>query len=344
MRRAAAVALALLLFSALSLFYNAHYETTNTEPALAAPPSTVGVEKQSDGTWRYLVNGKAEYFVGMGYNAIYRYLPRGERADRYDRDFQILARSGVTTITGWDADKGYEQDIFDSLTLNSAQAHGLGVIMPVFMSPEKDYRDPVYREQLRRVARAKVEAYKDHPALRMWGLGNEVLIALPPEQYRPFGRVFIEIADMIHELDPNHPVIYREAEDQFLDHVIRAFDRGGVSRPWLLYGMNIYTPRIDQILSGWPSGGLDKPLFVTEFGPNEFSDYSERTDTYLAMWRSIRSHPGYVLGGAPYVWMAPGPEPVDSFYGLMDAETASPVDDTFGMLTAEFKAIPRPSK
>ena len=61
---------------------------------------------------------------------------------------------------------------------------------------------------------------------------------------------------------------------------------------------------------------------------------------YLNMWRAIRSHPSYVLGGAPYVWTTEGPEPTDQKWGLMDAN-AEPLDDTFAELAADWRRAPR---
>ena len=58
--------------------------------------------KQPDGAYQYLVDGQPQVFIGMGYDAIYRYLSDDERAASYRRDFQILRDAGVNTITGWD--------------------------------------------------------------------------------------------------------------------------------------------------------------------------------------------------------------------------------------------------
>ncbi|MDP2727782.1 MAG: hypothetical protein Q8P59_09590, partial [Dehalococcoidia bacterium] len=92
-------------------------DTSDNMPFIAAEsrtpqgtPSIVMVENLGDGSFRYLVNGEPQVFIGMGYNPIYRYLSDEERAANYNRDFRILCKAGVNQITGWDADKGYEQD------------------------------------------------------------------------------------------------------------------------------------------------------------------------------------------------------------------------------------------
>ncbi len=303
-----------------------------------APPSYVTVEKQPDGSWRYIVNGEPQVFIGMGYNPIYRYLSDEQREANYRRDFRILCEAGVNHITGWDFDAGVEQDRFDKLTLDTANQYGLGVIMPMFLPKDADYRDERLTEKLMEQARAKIERYKDHPALRMWGVGNEVLLAMPSSMYGPFGRFYLKLADLFHELDPNHPVIYRENEDQFLPAISRVLAEG--RRPWILYGMNVYSLRLEELLDDWPSYNLDRPLFISEFGA-EPEWTGGRAMGYVDMWRIIRAHSEYVLGGAPYVWTTSGPEPVDEKWGLMDMQ-AKPVDDTFNQLAQEWHRIVPP--
>ncbi len=302
-------------------------------PASAADrtPSVVTWVKEADGAYKYLVNGREQVFIGMGYDAIYRYLPGEERAANYRRDFQILREAGVNTITGWDADKGYEQDKFDELTLNIADEYGIGVVMPLNLPPEGDYTDRDFVEDLKAQARAKVARFKDHPALRMWGVGNEVYWEMDPDMYPAFSQAYLEIADLFHQLDPNHPVIYREAEDIYVPLIADSLRESGDMRPWLLYGMNVYNKDLTEILSRWPDYGLDRPVFVSEFGA-EGETAEDRALGYLEMWKAIRAFPEFVMGGAPYVWTTEGPEPTDKIWGLTDANSA-PVDGTFAALS-----------
>ncbi len=315
-------------------------QTAASQPAAMLPspnsgPSRVLVDKPEESVFRYLVNGEPQVFIGMGYNPIYRYLSDEERAANYDRDFRILCRAGVNHITGWDADKGYEQDKFDEVTLNYAYKYGIGVVMPFMLPWDGNYQDEAFRQDLLNQAAAKVARFKDHPALRMWGVGNEVVLdGLPPEMMPAFGRFYLELVDLMHSLDPNHPVIYRESEDFFVPVIVRFLQRTPPERQWLLYGMNIYTMELERILDTWPYYGFDRPLFVTEFGAEEFWP-GGRAMGYLDMWRMIRSHPDYVMGGAPYVWTTEGPEPVDQKWGLMDGNSR-PVDDTFKQLRADW--------
>lgn len=300
-------------------------------------PSVVTIEKDPDGTWRYKVDGTPEWVIGIGYNPVYRYLPDDERKLRYQRDFQAFREAGITLLVMWTAEKGALQDPVDELLLDTAADYGIGAIIPFFFPPKEDYRNPVVQEQLRQHVIDTVQKFRNHPALRMWGLGNETLLELPQEMYRPWAHTFLEEADLIHTLDPNHPVLYRESEDLYVVQLMRLFGRGGIDRPWLHYGMNIYTQRIDSILDGWNAAGFDKPLFIQEFGPPYDYDYPNREANYLKMWASIRQHKQIVFGAAPYTWMAPGPDPYDGFYGLVSSETARPMDGTWAALSDAFR-------
>ncbi len=294
-------------------------------------PSHVTTAKKADGSYAFLVNGSEQLFIGMGYDPIYRSLSNEQRAANYRRDFAILREAGVNTITGWDADKGYEQDKFDELTLDTANDYGIGVVMPLNLPPEGDYNDPKFTAGLMDEARAKIERFRNHPALRMWGVGNEVFWEMDPDMYPAFQKFYLEIADLFHQLDTNHPVIYRESEDRYVPQFMEMLQDSGDMRSWLLYGMNVYDKDIRPLLQHWPDYGLDRPVLISEFGA-EGETPDERAQGYLDMWKGIREYPQYVLGGAPYVWTTEGPEPTDKIWGLMDGESR-PVDGTFALLS-----------
>src|SRR5712692_770915 len=312
-----------------------------TPHSLAAnlSPTKVTIRQAPGGRYTYLVNGQEGVVIGMGYNPVYRSLPPAQRAANYRRDFSILCHAGVNTITGWDADKGYEQDKFDELTLDNAQQYGIGVVMPIYLPADGDYTDPELIGTLLRGAVAKVQRYKNHPSLRMWGVGNEVMMAMQPDVYPNFLQVYLNIIDLVHQIDPNHPVIYRESEDEFVPLLAQLLHDSGDPRPWFLYGMNIYDKDPGPLLRNWPNYGLNRPLFVTEFGA-EGTSPSERAQGYVNMWRSIRSYPQFVMGGAPYAWTAAGPEPTDAKWGLMNASSV-PVDETFRRLMQQWRAEPK---
>jgi len=304
--------------------------TPDAAGAVSQVPAKVTVQQSPSGQWTYAVDGQPEPFIGMGYNPIYGPLRYDQRAGAYYRDFKLLCEAGVNTITGWDADKGYEQDTFGELTLDAAYKYGIGVVMPFYLPVDGDYADPAFTQQLMASATAKIARYKNHPALRMWGAGNEVLVDMSPDKYPAFMDFYLRLADLFHSQDPNHPVIYRDAEDRSVPVIANALAASGDSRPWLLYGMNIYNKDPGPLLDAWPSHGLNRPLLVSEFGFDAaFGD--GRAQGYAMMWRGIRARSDFVLGGAPYAWTTAGPEPTDTIWGLTNGE-AQPVDSTFDTL------------
>ncbi|MSQ15666.1 MAG: hypothetical protein EXR50_07380 [Dehalococcoidia bacterium] len=310
-------------------------------PLREAAPSIVTIERSEDGSFHYMVNGTPEIFIGMGYNPIYRNFTDDDRTAYYRRDFQILCKAGVNHILGWDFDKGVDQDKFDEQILDIAHEYGIGVMMPFYLPPNGDYTNEEFLSELVLEAANKVGRFKNHPALRMWGVGNEVMGELSDEMRRAFVIFYLKIADIVHYTDPDHPVIFREAEDPFVPEISAILMDDPVQRPWLLYGANVYSLEIRRILDEWPQQGMERPLFVTEFGADPAWD-GGRTANYVLMWREIRSHPEYVLGGAPYAWTTEGPELTDKIWGLMDAN-AKPVDGTFQGLTQEWLSEERPT-
>lgn len=95
-------------------------------------------------------------------------------------------------------------------TLDEAACYGLTVTLGLEVGKEWwgedfNYWDAKAVDQKIADLKKVVERYKDHPALLMWGVGNEVHL---------FGgnhllvlHTIDRIARMIHEVDPNHPVM-----------------------------------------------------------------------------------------------------------------------------------------
>jgi hypothetical protein len=96
-------------------------------------------------------------------------------------------------------------------------------------------------------------------------------------------------------------------------------------RPWLIYGVNAYTPRLAEILGHWPAHHIPTSVLVSEFAPLHASR-GQRAHLYRELWQVIRTFPAFVVGGAVYVWSTDGPEAVDRQFGLVD-EHGAPVDD-----------------
>lgn len=114
---------------------------------------------------------------------------------------QALKTAGGNTIRTWDT-------VRLGALLDEAQAAGIAVIaglsIPVSSSFEF-YRDTAAVSALCLAYERIVERYKDHPALLMWCLGNEVDFPYRP-RFRPFYKAYNRLLDTIHAHDPDHPV------------------------------------------------------------------------------------------------------------------------------------------
>ena len=305
-------------------------------PADAPPPdfhgpSHVAVRK-GPGGYEYVVNGRPRRIRCIGYNAMTDDLSATARSARYDADFAALRAARVNTVLGWN------QSMFDDETLlAAAHRHGLGVILHYNLSAAWDYTDAQFTDSLLNGIRSWVLRHRDNPAVRMWGVGNEVLHKYDnPGDPRAgaFARFLVRAADTVHGEDLNHPVIYRDAEDVFLSPIDQALRADGVARPWFVYGMNFFTYRLDAALKEGPALALGQPLLVSEFAPLGIAP-SDRPVGYLRFWGIVRSHRQRVLGGCAYVWTRAGPEPVDQTLGLTDRDGA-PVDGSLQVLAAVF--------
>jgi hypothetical protein len=295
--------------------------------------------------YQYTVNGVPQIIRGIGYNVQYRTLPPAERARLIDRDFAALKEAGVNTVFGW------EPAEFDAVLLDTAQRHGLGVAPPFELDPDAAYADPAVRAQITADALAWVARYRDHPAIRMWAIGNEVLHKLVYPSWMPvrsdpaweqrardFAAFYVELIDKVRAADPNHPILHRDAEDAYQTWLRDAFQATG-RRPWFIYGINAYTPRLAEILTAWPGEGWDVPLLVSEFAPGGMSP-ADRPEGFRSMWRMIRGANGWVIGGAVYAWTTDGPEEVDRVFGLVDAQ-GQPVDGAFAAVGSLFRGVAR---
>ncbi|HEX6511709.1 MAG TPA: hypothetical protein VF157_05385 [Chloroflexota bacterium] len=299
---------------------------------LASKPHKVSVAGTSDAGFVYLVDGRRELIQGLGYNPQTAGQPPDQRAARYASDFEAMSAAGANTITGW------SEDEFDGVLLDQAAEHGLGVILPIHLGATRQYQDVDVREQVLAHVRERVERYRDAPALRVWGLGNEVIHdmhASDDAAPRAFATLLVQAADAVQELDPDHPVVYRDAEDVFVAPIAAALKADNQARPWFIYGLNFFTFRLEQALASGPARALGQPLLVSEFAPVGFRP-ADRPSGYARLWHIILRHQDVVLGGCAYVWSTMGPEPLDRDFGLT-GESAQPVDGSLSELASLFR-------
>lgn len=147
--------------------------------------------------------------------------------------------------------------------LDEAQKKGLTVMLGLWMPPERhgfDYSDKWACQDQVEQFKSIVNRFKNHPALLLWGVGNEVDL-----EYTDFSvwKAVQNIAAMIHEEDKNHPTCVVTAgidapEVSLIKEYCPDID---------ILGVNTYgdLPALPEKIGlfGW-----NKPYLVTEWGPN----------------------------------------------------------------------------
>ena len=142
--------------------------------------------KSENGHYQLFVNNEPFYIKGAG-------LEFG--------DIESVAKHNGNSFRTWRTDNGQQSG---KEVLDEALKHGLMVTMGIEVARERhgfDYNDTiVVKEQLERIKKEVLEL-KDHPALLIWAIGNELnLRATNPKVWDAVN----DISKMIHSVDPNH--------------------------------------------------------------------------------------------------------------------------------------------
>ena len=164
------ILLFLILFYLPDLFRNSSYRSPVTGEGVTV--------KQTAGGYSLFKNGEPYFIQGAGGYT----------------NFKLLSQAGANSLRIWDTIR--LQNILDS-----AHFYNLTVAVGLDVGNVNDYFDytdkQLVEEQFNRIKKT-VERHKDHPAILMWVIGNELY------SWRSWMAVN-DIAEMIHELDPLHP-------------------------------------------------------------------------------------------------------------------------------------------
>ena len=258
---------------------------------VAASAAAIPVElRQTEQGWQLLRGGEPYFIRGAG----------------GDAPLQQLAAAGANSLRTWGAD-----DI--GARLDAAHALGLSVTVGIWLGHERhgfDYSDEAQvSEQLER-ARRTVLRYKDHPAVLLWGIGNE-MEGFESGDKPAIWKAVNEVAAMVKEIDPHHPTMTVTA------------DIGGGR----IVGVRKYCPDIDihgvntyggalSLAERYRAGGATKPYVLTEFGPpgswevpkSDWGAPYELTSTEKAAFyrraykQAVSGAPDLALGSYAFSW------------------------------------------
>lgn len=289
--------------------------------ALALLPSTASAQaipvelRQSAQGWQLLRGGEPYFIRGAGGTG----------------SLQQLKAAGANSVRTWAADDVGE-------LLDEAHALGLSVTLGIWLGHERhgfDYGDPAQvSEQLER-ARQAVLRYRDHPALLLWGIGNEMEGFDSGDDPRIWAAVN-EVAAMVKQLDPLHPTMTVTAEIGG-DRVVSVRD---LCPDIDIHGINSYGGAPSLARRYREAGGI-KPYLLTEFGPVgpweagkvAWGAPIEQTSTEKAAFyrqayeQAVAGAPGLALGAYAFNWGAKM-EGTATWFGMFldDGARLGPVD------------------
>lgn len=269
--------------------------------------------RQVNGQWQLFRNNEPYYIVGAGGHT----------------QMDKLVEIGGNCVRTWSTDNAKE-------ILDEAERHGLTVMMGLWVQHERhgfDYDDAVKVKAQLDGFRSAVLELKDHPALLMWGVGNEVDLF-----YKNTNVWYAveDIAKMIHEVDPNHPTCTVTAG---LDpEEVRLIKERAPSID--IYGINTYGD-LGNVKETIRKAGWEGPYAITEWGPNghwevaktnwnapiEQSSF-EKAESYEARYEKyISGDREKCIGSFVFLW-GQKQETTSTWYGLFseDGKTAEPID------------------
>jgi beta-glucuronidase len=243
----------------------------------------------------------------MGVNAIRFYRPgEGARYDGSKINKELLrdlhSRYGISVIMG---------DFLGAYTVGSGADWEEGT----------DYTDPTQLENMRKVLKEFVNEHKSEPYVLMWLLGNENMMGADysgvnatrtkaASQVKEYLTFVNEMAEMIHKLDPHHPVAVGNLD------LINVDEHAQFAPAVDIFGTNLYrgTGGFGTV---WRTvrEAFDRPVLITEYGCDAYDTRKQQEDqkaqaTYHAgNWKDIQRHmagtgtEGNAIGGVVFEYV-----------------------------------------
>lgn len=269
-------------------------------PSLSAQAIKVEIVKKGE-SWQLLRDGQAYYIKGAGGKT----------------ELKTLVEIGGNSFRTWSADDGLK-------ILDEAHKLGLTVMMGLWVQHERhgfDYNnEEAVQKQLERFTNI-VEKLKDHPALLLWGIGNEVDLNYSNTKV---WNAINDIAKMVHKLDPNHPTTTVTAglDSLEVDLIKRRAPEIDI------YSVNTYGG-LASVCRNIKKFGWTGPYLITEWGPNGHWEVaktewgvpieqtsSEKAESYFTRYnQSIEMDKTHCLGSYVFLW-GHKQETTATWYGL----------------------------
>lgn len=290
-----------VLFFFLFIIYLSSFSSEKARIASQEKPQPVKTTViKTDSGWQLLRDGKPYYINGVGGHG---YL---QKAKEY----------GANSIRTWSTTNLKDH-------LDSAYRHGLTVCVGLWAQHERhgfDYDDEAAVAKQLKQFTALVKKYKGHPAILMWGIGNEVDLFYTNTNV---WYAIQDIAKMVHEVDPYHPTMtvtagIKEADVKLISERCPDIDILGINT----YGGITALPQ--QVRDyGWKG-----PYVVAEWGPHGHWEVEktkwgapieqtsgQKADAYEQAYQVITGDKEKCIGSYVFVW-GNKQETTPTWYGL----------------------------
>jgi glycosyl hydrolase family 2 len=217
-------------------------------------------------------------------------------------NLNMAGQYGVNSIRTFNSNAAME-------TLDVAASHCMTVLLGIGLSKmPPDYTNATYLDAKRAEVTNLLATVKDHPALLMWALGNEIQLGTGNDNQTSVGFIQ-ELAQLIHQQDPNHPVItaIAGANTTFINHLVQwapALNAIGVNTYAAVVTVNADVARSTFtgaiIVTEWgPTGHWESPNTAWARPIEETSGVKGRV--YKTRYDSF-AHTGRILGDYVFLW------------------------------------------
>ncbi|ODS36940.1 MAG: hypothetical protein A7315_04445 [Candidatus Altiarchaeales archaeon WOR_SM1_79] len=246
-----------------------------------------------------LVNGEPFVMKGVGYGVTpicenpkdwFTY----EHRDIYTRDLPLLRDMNSNTIRLWALESDNHTDFLDEAYNNGVNP--IYVIAGYWVDSWKNLSDPCVREEIKNGFRDMVEAHKDHNAILMWSVGNE--INMFNVNLSDWYSLLDECAQIAHDIEGEnyHPVTTANWD---INHISEYYASTNNLDVW---GANVYRGQSFGDLFTAYANISEKPFWISEYGIDALNntsgeEYEEtQAEWDVNMWKEI-ANSNITIGG-----------------------------------------------
>ncbi len=297
--------------------------------------SKVELGRSDSRGWELLRNGEPFHILGLGGLG----------------SLPLAKELGANSVRFWGIEQLEQTNASGKTNLAQIEELGLTFCAGLWVVHERhgfSYLDPEMIRTQREKVRAAVRRYKDHPNLLLWGLGNEAEIFPGQPEAERVWKELEELAKIVKEEDPNHPVmtVIAGADENKVREILQHYPSIDI------LGINAYSGAAGTGLKleglGWK-----KPYIITEFGPAGHWEVAktawgapieptadEKAAQYFATLQSATDDKeGLCLGTYAFYW-GDKQETTPTWYGMLlpTGEKLPAVDAVVRQWTGEWPA------